>query len=71
MIQNMAGGVFRGDDGGERDNDFTKFRYFIFSYVGSMYLHNNPKKFDDDERFFLEIQIGNLPLLRSDGILHF
>ena len=45
------------------------FGILYFSYVG-MYLHNNPKKFDD-ERFFLEIQIGNLPLLRSDGILHF
>ena len=45
------------------------FGILYFSYVG-MYLHNNPKKFDD-ERVFLEIQIGNLPLLRSDGILHF
>ena len=44
------------------------FGILYFSYVG-MYLHNNPKKFDD-ERVFLEIQIGNLPLLRSDGI-HF
>ena len=67
MIQNMAG-VCRGD-GGREIMISRNFGILYFSYVG-MYLHNNPKKFDD-ERVFLEIQIGNLPLLRSDGILHF
>ena len=48
MIQNMAG-VFRGD-GGREIMISRNFGILYFSYVG-MYLHNNPKKFDD-ERFF-------------------
>ena len=53
---------------GERDNDFTKFRYFIFFICRYVFTQQSQKIWW--WKVFLEIQIGNLPLLRSDGI-HF